>query len=262
MECLSRDKGRLNLITFKEVIHMRNQIEFVVHGKYALFTDPVTRIGGEKFTYQIPTYQALKGIVESVYWKPTITWYIDEVRVMNPIQTEVKAVRPIKYQNDDNDLMYYTYLRNPAYQVRAHFKFNENRPDLAYDRNEHKHHNIAKRAVKRGGRRDIFLGTRECQGYVEACQFGEGESFYDNYGEISFGMMFHGFTYPDEGDQESFKARLWTPTMKDGIISFIRPEDCEIVRTIHKDKIKPFKKGTNFTSVDEEYDSIFKEVNR
>src|SRR5690625_4796900 len=98
---------------------MRNQIEFVAHGKYALFTDPISRIGGEKFTYQIPTYQALKGIVESVYWKPTIIWYIDEVRLMNPIQTEVKAVRPIKYQNNKNDLMYYTYLREPAYQVRA-----------------------------------------------------------------------------------------------------------------------------------------------
>lgn len=241
---------------------MRNQIEFVVHGKYALFTDPVTRIGGEKFTYQIPTYQALKGIVESVYWKPTITWYIDEVRVMNSIQTEVKAVRPIKYQNDGNDLMYYTYLRNPVYQVRAHFEFNENRPDLAYDYNEHKHHNIAKRSVKRGGRRDVFLGTRECQGYVEACQFGEGESFYDDYGEISFGHMFHGFTYPDEGDRESFQTRLWVPTMRNGIISFIRPENCEIVRTIHKDKMKQFKKGSNFTSVDEEYEDMFKGVEK
>ncbi len=239
---------------------MRNQIEFVVHGKYALFTDPITRIGGEKFTYQIPTYQALKGIVESVYWKPTITWYIDEVRVMNPIQTEVKAIRPIKYQNDKNDLMYYTYLRNPAYQVRAHFEFNENRSDLAYDRNEHKHHNIAKRAAERGGRRDIFLGTRECQGYVEACEFGEGESFYDNYGELSFGTMFHGFTYPDEGDQKSFQARLWHPTMKDGIITFKRPEECKIIRTLSQDTMKQFKQGTNFTSVEDEYDEMFKEV--
>jgi len=241
---------------------MRNQIEFIVHGKYALFTDPVTRIGGEKFTYQIPTYQALKGIVESIYWKPTITWYIDDVRVMKAIQTEVKAVRPIKYQNDENDLMYYTYLRRPVYQVRAHFEFNENRPDLAYDRDEHKHHNIAKRSVKRGGRRDVYLGTRECQGYVEDCTFGDGESFYDNYGEINFGPMFHGFTYPDEGDQESLEARLWAPTMKNGVITFKRPENCDLVRTIQKDNMKQFKKGTNLTSVDDEYEAIFKEVDQ
>lgn len=239
---------------------MRNQIEFVVHGKYALFTDPVTRIGGEKFTYQIPTYQSLKGIVESIYWKPTLTWYIDEIRIMNPIQTEVKGVRPIKYQNSNNDLMYYTYLREPVYQVRAHFEFNENRPDLAYDRNEHKHHNIAKRAVKKGGRRDVFLGTRECQGYVEECAFGEGESFYDGYGEVSFGPMFHGFTYPDEGDQETLQARIWVPTMKDGIIRFKRPEECEVIRDVRKGSMKQFTKGENFTDVDQEYKEMFREV--
>lgn len=241
---------------------LRNQIEFAVYGKYALFTDPVTRIGGEKFTYQIPTYQALKGIVESIYWKPSIVWYIDEVRVINPIQTEVKGMRPIKYQNNSNDLMYYTYLREPSYQVRAHFEFNQNRPDLSDDWNEHKHHNIAKRSVEKGGRRDIFLGTRECQGYVETCKFGEGKGFYDDYGEVSFGPMFHGFTYPDEGDRETLKARIWVPTMKDGYIEFIRPEECKVVRDVRKVPVKQFVKGENFIGVDEEYNDEFKEVKR
>lgn len=49
----------------------KNSIEFKVYGRYALFTDPLTKTGGEKYTYQIPTYQALKGICESIYWKPT-----------------------------------------------------------------------------------------------------------------------------------------------------------------------------------------------
>ncbi|MEL7655675.1 MAG: CRISPR-associated protein Cas5, partial [Bacillota bacterium] len=60
----------------------RNTVEFVVFGKYGLFSDPITRVGGEKLSYQVPTYQALKGILESVYWKPTLIWYIDEVRIM------------------------------------------------------------------------------------------------------------------------------------------------------------------------------------
>lgn len=236
---------------------MRNQIEFVVHGKYALFTDPVTRIGGEKFTYQIPTYQALKGIVESIYWKPTITWFIDKVRVINAIQTEVKGVRPTKYQDDKNELAYYTYLREPCYQVQAHFEFNPHRPDLAFDHNEHKHHNIAKRAVKRGGRRDIYLGTRECQGYVEACEFGEGKGFYDTYGDLSFGPMFHGFTYPDENEANELQARIWVPTMKDGIITYARPEACEVIRSIKKGTPKQFIASENFTPVEREYEEIF-----
>ena len=76
-----------------------NMVEFQVTGDYALFSDPLMRVGGEKCSYQIPTYEALKGVMASVYWKPTIVWYIDSVRVMNPIQTEVKGIRPIKYQS-------------------------------------------------------------------------------------------------------------------------------------------------------------------
>ena len=38
------------------MIH-RNSVEFEVKGDYALFSDPVTRVGGEKFSYQIPTYE-------------------------------------------------------------------------------------------------------------------------------------------------------------------------------------------------------------
>lgn len=58
----------------------RNTIEFEVYGPYALFSDPVMRVGGEKTSYHIPTYEALRGIVESIYWKPTIMWIVDAVR--------------------------------------------------------------------------------------------------------------------------------------------------------------------------------------
>ena len=74
-----------------------NIVEFQVTGNYALFSDPITRVGGEKCSYQVPTYEALKGILSSAYWKPTIIWYIDAVRVMNQIQTVVKGIRPIHY---------------------------------------------------------------------------------------------------------------------------------------------------------------------
>ena len=96
----------------------RNTIEFEVYGSYALFSNPVMRVGGEKISYHIPTYEALKGIVESIYWKPTIMWIIDGVRVMNPIQTETKGIRPISY-NGGNELAYYTYLKDVRYQVRG-----------------------------------------------------------------------------------------------------------------------------------------------
>lgn len=80
----------------------RNTVEFEVYGDYAMFTDPITKAGGEKFSYQVPTYQSLKGVLESVYWKPTFIWYIDEVRVMNEIRTEVKGVKLKPYTVKSN----------------------------------------------------------------------------------------------------------------------------------------------------------------
>ena len=172
---------------------MRNAIEFQVYGRMALFTDPITKIGGERSSYSVPTYQALKGITESIYWKPTFYWVVDEVRVMNRIATQSRGVKPLKYGGGGNDLSIYKYLSDVCYQVRAHFEFNLHRKELAEDRDEHKHHNIARRMVERGGRRDIFLGTRECQGYVEPVNYGEGTGYYDNAGEMPLGTMFHGF---------------------------------------------------------------------
>ena len=135
-------------------------------GDYALFTDPVTKGGGEKFTYQIPTYQALKGITEQIYWKPTLQYYIDAVKVMKPIQTETKGIlAPLK--KGGKDLNYYTYLKDVEYLVKVHFEWNGLRKELENDRNEKKHEQIFLRSLERGGRRDIFLGTRECIGYVE-----------------------------------------------------------------------------------------------
>lgn len=210
---------------------MKNQIEFKVSGRFALFTDPVTKIGGEKCSYHIPTYEALKGVVKSVYWKPTLTWYIDRVRVVKPIRTQAKSVKPLKY-GGGNDLSIYTYLVDVEYQVQAHFEWNEFRPDMAKDRIDGKHFAVAKRMIDRGGRQDIFLGTRECQSYVEPCVFGEGVGAYDDLDELGYGLMFHGFDYPDETGINELHTRFWRPTMKKGIVEFLRPEECDIKKFV------------------------------
>jgi len=217
---------------------MDNIVEFKVYGKYALFTDPITKIGGEKCSYQIPTYQALKGIMESIYWKPTIIWVIEKVRVMKAIKTQTRSAKPVNY-GGGNSLAIYTYLADVEYQVRAHFEWNLNREDMKQDRNENKHYFVAQRMIDRGGRRDIFLGTRECQGYVEPCKFGEGGGFFDNYGELAFGLMFHGFDYPDESGKNELQARFWRPKLINGIIEFERPEKCDIRKFI-----KPMTAGS------------------
>src|SRR5699024_1533555 len=107
------------------------------------------------------------------------------------------------------------------------------------DRNEHKHHNILTRALEAGGRRDIFLGTRECQGYVEPEKFDDGGGFYDD-SDINLGTMVHGINYPDETGRNKLEVRLWNPVMRKGVIKFIRPEECTEVREISSMKPKEF----------------------
>lgn len=234
---------------------VKNCIEFKVHGRYALFTDPLTKVGGEKCSYHVPTYEALKGIVKSIYWKPTLIWVIDEVRVMKRIRTQTKGTKPQEF-GGGNTLAIYTFLADVEYQVRAHFEWNPHRTALEADQIEGKHFAIAKRMVERGGRQDIFLGTRDCQGYVESCKFGDGVGDLDNDGELAFGLMFHGFDYPDETGDSKLHARFWRPTMNNGVIRFDRPEDCAVKRYVRDMTVKPFGMDESLRSVTAEYSEL------
>ena len=227
---------------------MRNEISFKVYGRYALFTDPVTKIGGEKFSYQIPTYEAIKGILKSIYWKPTFIWYVDKIRVIKPIRTQTKGVKPLVWSGG-NSLAIYTFLHDVEYQVQAHFDWNYNRDELKQDRIDGKHYSIAKRMLEKGGRQDIFLGTRDCQGYVEPCIFGEGNGAYDSLDELSFGLMFHGFDYPDETGKDELYSRFWNAAMRHGVIEFPPPKNCTVRRFVRSMKAKRFNLDENIQSV-------------
>ena len=244
----------------------KNSIDFSVWGRYALFTDPLTRVGGEKSSYHLPTYEALKGICKSIYWKPTIIWYVDKVRIVRRIRTQTRGMKPLNFdgifasakdpdkkQTPPNTLSIYTYLtgdarsENPAditdgpgveYQVRAHFEWNHYHSALAGDRIEGKHYAIAKRSLERGGRQDIFLGTRDCQGYVGPCVFGEGQGDYDNDGSLDYGLTFHSFDYPDETGLGRLGANFWRPKLINGVIIFPRPDDAS---QIVKKDIRPMR---------------------
>jgi len=254
----------------------RNTIEFRVWGRFAMFTDPLTRVGGEKCSYHVPTYEALKGIAKSIYWRPTLIWVIDAVRVMKRIRTQTKGTKPLNYggiyrsernptkkkEEPFNTLAIYMFLTGDPdpvtalpgveYQVTAHFEWNEHRPELAQDRVDGKHYQIALRSLERGGRQDIFLGTRDCQGYVAPCEFGSGTGDYDGKGELGFGLMFHSFDYPDETGVNALRSNFWRPQMVDGVIRFPRPEECVVKKEIREMLRKPFGLDKNLRRVNAE----------
>lgn len=234
----------------------KNCLEFRVWGRYALFTDPLTRVGGEKSSYHLPTYEALKGICKSIYWKPTFIWYVDKVRILRRIRTQTRGMKPLDYVSGGNTLAIYTYLtgdarsENPAditdgpgveYQVRAHFEWNPHHAALNGDRVDGKHYAIARRSLERGGRQDIFLGTRECQGYVVPCVYGEGLGDYDNDGSLDYGLNFHSFDYPDETGTGRLGTNFWRPKLVNGVLTFPRPDDAS---QIVKKDIRPMQPRT------------------
>ena len=134
--------------------------------------------------------------------------------------TKIKVII-INYIKDSNSFISYTITIN----IRKNIY------------NEGKHFNIAKRMIDKGGRRDICLGARECQAYVEPGRFGEGEGFHDNSGEIAYGLTFHGFDYPDETGINELHTRFWHPKMVDGIINFPRPESSNLIRKFVREMI-------------------------
>lgn len=221
-----------------------------VKGELALFTNPATKGGGERSSYLVPTRQALQGVVDAVYFKPTITNVVTEVKVLNQIQTELHGVRAL-LSDYGADLSYVSYLSDVDYLVKFHFTWNDNRPDLEHDRLPKKHEAIMTRSIKKGGRRDVFLGTRECLGLVEEISQEEYEttpSCYDGQ-IIDFGIMFHSFAYPT--DKTSPLRSYFAPTaMENGLIRFKEQSDCPIVNTLSS---YAFKAPGPIKSVEDEY---------
>lgn len=201
------------------------KLQFKITGPKALFTDPITKLSGEKTSYLIPTYSAIHQITKNIYWKPTLDWEIESIRIMNEIKFSSKGVLPLKY-NGGNGLSIYTYLYDVEYQIQAKMIWNEYANEHEKDRNQKKHEAIAKRSLKIGGRLPIVLGVTECGCDVEECLFGEGEGFYDDSNEMPLGLMFHGYDFPDALGEGSLYKRFWNPVMKNGIINFPSPKEC------------------------------------
>ncbi len=110
--------------------------------------------------------------------------------------------------------------------------------------------------LEKGGRQDIFLGVRDCQAYVEPCRFGDGEGAYDDIDELSFGLMFHSFDYPDETGKDVLASRFWQATMRHGVLEFPRPKECTPPRFIRKMAAKEFGLNENILPVEKEEASL------
>ena len=59
-------------------------IRMEVWGEYAAFNRPELKT--ERVSYEVMTPSAARGIIEAVYWHPSVQWIIDRIYVCNPIK--------------------------------------------------------------------------------------------------------------------------------------------------------------------------------
>jgi CRISPR-associated protein Cas5d len=222
-------------------------IVFIVRAERALFTRHDLRV--ERFTYPVPTFGALAGVLRSIYAKPTFYWVPTKILILKPIQYQNIQVNEVKdsvitqrpfIASDRRVQKMQTYLYDVHYVVEAHFEWSGKQPE---DENLGKHLSIFQRSLDAGGRRDVFLGLRECTAIVEPIdekfnalkpedrfdavvdeQYKEWKRLGQTGLTISIGLMFHGW------DWSSAKDGTDTPTffhamVQDGILEYPHPDD-------------------------------------
>lgn len=205
----------------------------------ALFTRPESRASGEKDSYPVPTYEALVGMIESVYWKPSIVIVVDECRVLDIIQYTMRAKKHVDPASKtwSRAIMAYRMLGPVRYEVKFHLEPNLARPDMLADgQNQKKHEDMMARYIRYGGRRPIYFGSAmsETYGYVKDIEGREPvPGAYDNVVQYDLGIMFFGFRYPDRQSASvappicpgAVESYYWRPVMDHGIIQFPPPKN-------------------------------------
>jgi CRISPR-associated protein Cas5d len=148
-------------------------------GERACFTRPEMKV--ERVSYDVMTPSAGRGLIEAIYWKPSIRWIVDRIHVLKPIcfqsfrRNEVGAIasgqlaRSAMKRGDVNGLGLVVednrqqratmLLTNVAYVIEAHFELTE-RADT--DADPSKHAAMFRRRAEKGQcfHRPCF-GTRE-----------------------------------------------------------------------------------------------------
>ena len=166
----------------------------------------------------MPSCEALKGILGSIYWNPDFIWIPDSLRVMEPIGYTREGARTSDGSRFTNADVH--YLKNVRYQLRAHFVWNEQRPGSGEltERDEIKHFRIALRSLARGGRRVVYLGRADCPAAVRSVHFGEGAGAYDSGKAVSLGILYHSF------DFTAGEPRYFNCIMESGVIRYSAQE--------------------------------------
>ena len=213
-------------------------VVFSARAERALFTRQDLRI--ERFTYPVPTFGALAGVLRSIYAKPSFYWVPRRVLILNPISFQNIMVNEVKDQiitqrpfisHERRMQKMQTYLRDVHYIIEAHFEWSGKVPE---DENLQKHTCIFERSLSAGGRRDVYLGTRECSAIAEPVNVSfddfveKQQNSWREKGQKGLdsevGLMFHGWEW-GTGEDGSDTPMFFRARVSDGVLKYPHPGD-------------------------------------
>ena len=217
-------------------------IKVEVWGDYALFSRPEMKV--ERVSYDVITPSAARGLLESIYWHPGLSWKIDRIYVCNPIRftnirrNEVKDVvsgSSVKsvMKSGKGEIYIATsesiqqraamVLKDVRYVIEAHFDMTDN---AAASDNPGKFQDIMKRRLERGQFYNMpYMGTREFPAHFKPC--GAIPECPDELkGTRDLGWMLLDMDYTDKSD---IQPRFFRATMTDGVIDVPEFDSAEVV---------------------------------
>ncbi len=217
-------------------------IRVEVWGDYALFSRPEMKV--ERVSYDVITPSAARGLLESIYWHPGLSWKIDRIYVCNPIRftnirrNEVKDVvsgSSVKsvMKSGKGEIYIATsesiqqraamVLKDVRYVIEAHFDMTDN---AAASDNPGKFQDIMKRRLERGQFYSMpYMGTREFPAHFKPC--GAIPECPDELkGTRDLGWMLLDMDYTDRSD---IQPRFFRATMTDGVIDVPALDSAEVV---------------------------------
>ena len=221
-------------------------IRVEVWGDYALFSRPEMKV--ERVSYDVITPSAARGLLESIYWHPGLSWQIDRIYVCNPIRftnirrnevADVLKCRKVRNlmeagkgeiylaassnSNDERQQRAAMVLKDVRYVIEAHFDMTDN---AAASDNPGKFQDIMKRRLERGQFYSMpYMGTREFPAHFKPC--GAIPECPDELkGTRDLGWMLLDMDYTDRSD---IQPRFFRATMTDGVIDVPEFDSAEVV---------------------------------
>jgi len=212
-----------------------------VWGDYALFSRPELKV--ERYSYDVMTPSAARGILEAIYWHPGLKWVIDKIHVKKPInftsvrRNEVKSKisrsnmlsayngvdKPLYISSKEEIVQRASViLTNVEYVIEAHFEMTE---DANATDNPGKFKDIMMRRLRRGECYHMpYFGCREFPANFALCEEKEIKTAFDDVPEKDLGLMLFDVDYTDK---ENISPMFFRAVLKQGVLDL---RNCEVIR--------------------------------